>query len=124
MAYEIPGYKLTRLANSAISQYRFVEMDADGEVDEANADTDIAIGVAQGAVDAAGKAVEIMVTGISKVVAGGVVAVNDLVNSDGTGRAITNAAGDRPLGRALTAAAAAGEIVSVLLLTPSANAIT
>jgi len=53
--------------------------------------------------------------GISRAVAGAAISLNDAVASDANGKLRTAQAGDTPLGRALEAAAADGDIVSVLL---------
>ena len=76
------------------------------------------IGVLQGDPDAQGKAAEIATgTGqIVKVEAGAAVTQGDKVQSDGTGRAILAASADHVQGTALDAAAAAGELIRVLLL--------
>jgi len=70
---------------------------------------------------AAGQEAQVMLLGISKVVAGAAVAAGDLVMSDNQGRAVTaTPAGAFPatnfiVGRALNAAAAAGALISVVL---------
>lgn len=53
--------------------------------------------------------------GVVKVVAGAAVTRGVEVQSDTTGRAIAATTGDVPLGTALEAAAAAGDIIAVLL---------
>lgn len=54
------------------------------------------------------------VLGVSIVTAGGAVAADALVSSDAEGRAVSG--GTKPAARALTAAAAAGEKIQVLLI--------
>jgi hypothetical protein len=59
--------------------------------------------------------VDIRLTGITKVVAGGTVAVHDQVQNDTAGKAVTSStAGDRVFGTALTGGAA-GDVIDVLL---------
>jgi hypothetical protein len=97
-------------------QLLFVDVAADGQVDVvASAGAD-AIGVLQNDPAAAGRAASVAVLGVSKVVAGAAVTAGARVQSDASGRAIAAATGDVVLGRALTAASAAGEVIEVLLL--------
>ena len=66
-----------------------------------------------------GEAMSIAYAGRSKVVAGGVVAVNAIITpQSGTGRAVAVTSGDMASGRALEAAGADGDVISALLFHP------
>ncbi len=113
MAYEIPDLSITLTAAAALTQFTGVVVDANGQaaVPAAGAAID---GVVQNA-PGAGQAAQIMVDGVSKMVAGGAVGAGALVCVDNQGRAVAGATGNAYVGRALAAAAAAGEIIPVLL---------
>lgn len=69
MAVELPLFKIPgKVASADLSsdQYKFVSLDANGEVQVAT-DTDVIIGVLQNAPDAQGKTCEIMAAGITKI---------------------------------------------------------
>lgn len=103
-------------------QFRFVEIATDGQVDLVSAAGGNAIGVLMDKPNAAGRAAQVAVNGVAKVVAGtGGVTAGDEVQSDGSGEAIAAAAGDKVLGRALTTAAA-GELAEILLQSKHLNA--
>jgi hypothetical protein len=103
-------------------QFRFVELAADAQVDLVAAAGGDAVGVLQNDPSAAGRAATVAVLGVSKVVAGAAVAAGARVQSDDEGRALAAASGDVVLGRALTAASAAGEVIEVLLLSTHVTA--
>ena len=103
---------ITITATGAIAPARFVT--AAGAQAAAGAN---AIGVARTG-GAAGDAIPVDVLGVVEVEAGGPVAAGDAVEADAQGRAITQAptSTNPRLGRALTAAAAAGERIRVMLI--------
>ena len=118
MAYEEKVESVTLEAGSDLSagQFHFVLLASDGQVDlvaSAGGDAD---GVLYNDPAAAGRAATVAISGIVKVVAGAAVAVGDKVQSDASGRAITAASGDHVLGKAVSAAGAAGDVISVLLI--------
>lgn len=97
-------------------QFKFVLVASDGQVDlvaSAGGDAD---GVLLNQPGAAGRAAEVAISGIVKVVSGAAVTAGAKVQSDASGRAITAASGDHVLGKALTTTANAGELVEVLLV--------
>lgn len=99
-------------------QYRFVKLSTDGKIDPCGAG-ERSIGVLQNKATAVDRActVATMNSGNrSKVVAGGVVSVGDDVTPDSSARAVVAATGDYIGGTALTAAAAAGEYITVDLV--------
>lgn len=97
------------------AQFTFVLLASDAQVDQVSSAGGDADGVLQNDPSAAGRAATVAIGGIVKVKAGAVVAAGAKVQSDATGRAITAATGDHVLGKAVTAAGAADEIISVLL---------
>ena len=68
MAYETPLYVLSFVAGEDLSsnQFQFVTMESDGQVDLADAETDIVLGVLQNK-PTAGQAARVMIQGVSKV---------------------------------------------------------
>lgn len=95
--------------------HQFVLVASDGQVDlvaSAGGDAD---GVLMNKPAAAGRAAEVAIAGVAKVVAGsGGITRGQKVQSDATGKGILAASGDHVLGRALTSAAE-GELFSILL---------
>lgn len=129
MAYEQSLMNVTAKAGSAINKYYFMELSTsvEGQVDEANAATDKAYGVSQQSADAAGDSVDVMITGITKVVAGAAISLGDYVGPSSAGKAVTKSVpGQRARGIALQAASADGDIISILLvdvLVPGTHAV-
>lgn len=80
--------------------------------------TDVAVGILQNKPDAAGKSAKVMVSGISKAIGGGAIAINDPVGPDGAGLADTKVLGVDTTNfvnaQALTAIANANEVVTLL----------
>jgi len=73
MAVELPLFKIPGLVASAdlsAAQFKFVSLDASGDVQLAT-DGDVVIGVLQNKPDAAGEPCEIVVAGLTKVKIGG-----------------------------------------------------
>ena len=119
MAVQDPGVDITFEAGSDLSagQFKFVIQAAgDGQVDLVGSAGGDAMGVLQNKPAAAGRAAQVRVSGVSKVVVGtGDVTRAAKVQSDATGKAIVAATGDHVLGYALEAGSA-GETVRVLLV--------
>jgi hypothetical protein len=115
MAFTYTGQNVTLEAGQDLSssQFYFVAVAADGQVDPAGAGV-YAEGVLQNDPDAAGLAANVQISGITKVVAGGAVSVGDAVASNASGKAATAGSGDTVLGTALEAATADGDIIAVL----------
>lgn len=95
MAYEIPGQMISFQAAADLSayQFRFVKLDANGQVNICSAATDIPIGILQDKPAAQGRAANVMLDGISKVVGGANLAKGDQVGTDNQGRAVALVAG-------------------------------
>lgn len=118
MAYEIPGFKFSLEASVDLSakQYHFAAVpDVNGRVTFTGTQGIATVGVIQNKPSALGVGTELMVDGITKLVAHAAVAAGAAVSCSNTGRAITAAAGNRVHGYALEAAVNAGEIITVLL---------
>lgn len=117
MGFEIPGFKIgtqVAAADLTASRHRFVTLDTSGKVALAGTAGVKALGVLQSPA-AAGEAAEVMVDGVTKVIAGAAIAATGPVTTDSQGRAITAAATHTVNGVALQTAAAAGEVIAVLL---------
>lgn len=103
-------------AGTAVTIYRFILRAADGQYDHSGstAEADGVAGETQATVGGALPMV-LLDGGIMKVEAGAAVTALDVVGSDASGRAITHVSGvgNWRLGKALDAAAAAGEIIRV-----------
>lgn len=125
MAYEISqAVKITLVAAADLSakQYFFVKLDSDGKAALCSGATDKPIGILQNA-PVAGAEAEIVVSGGSKVVAGGTLDEGNSCGTDGNGKAVALAAGTDTtkfiVGQVLSAGAA-NEIVTVVINAASA----
>lgn len=105
-------------ADLSASQFRFVELASDGQIDPVGTAGGNAVGVLYNLPAAAGRAAQVAVRGSVKVVAGAAITRGAKVSSDNVGRAITAVSTHHVQGRALQAASAAGEIIEVELGTP------
>lgn len=118
MAYEIPGMSASFVAGGDLSskQYCFVKLNTSGQVVIVAAATDKPIGILQNA-PASGGTAEVMLYGISKVVADADLAIGDQIGTSGDGQADAKTPGtdttEYVVGEVLTANTAAGGIVSV-----------
>jgi hypothetical protein len=81
------------------AQFKFVTLEADGQVDLADAAGENAMGVCLAGA-AAGAAVTVCVSGSVMVTAGGTIAAGASLQTDASGDAITAASGDVVLGYA------------------------
>lgn len=95
-------------------QFKFVVLASDGQIDLVAANGGDADGVLLNKPDAAGRAAEVGVSGIVKVIAASTVTRGQKVSSTAAGLAQTAATGHHVLGRAQTTAAV-NELVEVLL---------
>ena len=120
MAYENPGKVITIEAGGNLSsdQYTLMVLASDGQVDQSsNTSTNTPIGVLQNKPAAAGRAATIMVSGVTKVIAGETIAIGDLVCQSSVAAGRVDTAGtstDVIIGMA-TLGGAVGETISVLL---------
>lgn len=90
-------------ADLSAKQYRFVKMDTAGQYNVAGDGGEID-GISQNDPDAQGKALTVGTDGISKLEAGGTVAIGDYISSDSVGRGVVAASADFIGGQAKTAA--------------------
>ena len=101
-------------ADLSASQFCFVVVNANGQLALPAAGGD-AEGILQDKPNGAGVYGEVAILGVSKLVVGaGGVNAGDLLATDVNGKAVTAAAGNKILGRALTAGAA-GVIIPALI---------
>lgn len=111
---------LTLKADSDLTEklYHIVRHSGDGATDQASLATAGfavgAIGVLQNRANS-GRSATVGYLGESKVVAGGVVAVGVIITTNASGRATAAVSGDLAVGRAITSAAADGEVLRALL---------
>ena len=118
MAYEIPGMCASFVAGGDLSakQYHFVKLNSSGQVVIVAANTDKPIGILQNA-PASGGTAEVMLFGISKVVADADLAIGDQMGASADGQAAAYVPGTDTtkyiVGEVLTANTTAGGIVSV-----------
>lgn len=128
MAIQSPVHQFSFAATADLSAKQFYLVDCDAATSTSNITNVILPTVAGQKVlgvllnkPAPGQEAQVMLLGIAKVVAGAAVAAGDLLMTDTSGRAITaTAAGAFPatnfiVGRALSAAGAAGVLISVVL---------
>jgi hypothetical protein len=96
------------------SQFKFVTLESDGEVDLADAAGENAIGVVIND-PAAGEAATVVVSGKVMVTSGGTIAAGAQIQTDASGDALTAAAGDVVLGYALESAVD-GQVFAIELI--------
>jgi hypothetical protein len=101
----------TYVSGSAITQFRFVTLASDGQVDHTG-DGVRADGVALMAATGAGEAITVAYDGRVTVEAEGTISRGAAVASDASGKAVAAGAGDIILGTALEAAAD-GQIITI-----------
>lgn len=116
MSYENKLVSITLEAGSDLSagQYKAVNVASDEQIDLVAVKGAKVLGILQDKPAAAGRAANVGVEGVSKVLAGAAVAAGVEVIVDATSRVIaTDAADQYILGTALTTAAAAGDVIAV-----------
>jgi hypothetical protein len=93
----------TFLAGEDLSsaQFKFVTLEADGNVDLADSAGERAVGVLLNKPDASGKAATVAMTGKVMVVAGGSVTAGDEIATDASGDAVTASSTNIVMGYAL-----------------------
>lgn len=122
MAYEINNYslKITLVAGADLSaaQYKFVEIGAGGVATVCNAVTDRPIGVLQNA-PKEGEEAEVVVSGGTKIVSSGNIAVGALVGTDAAGKAAAKTPGTDTthfvVGQVIFPAGADGQILTAVV---------
>jgi hypothetical protein len=112
---EHPVLVTSFLAAEDLSTHQFKVMElSSGNVQRTNAITDVPIGVLQND-PASGGVADVMHDGVTRAVAGAAIAVGAKVACTAAGKVQTAATTQHVLGVALTAAAADGDIITVLL---------
>jgi hypothetical protein len=117
MAYEVPGRMdghHRAAGDLQLLQFRAVLLNSSGLMAQNTVAGGRISGVLQNKPNT-NEAAAVMVTGVTKMVAGAAVAQSALVMSDSVGRAVTATGGNHVIGRAELAAGGAGEIISVAL---------
>jgi hypothetical protein len=114
-----PSLLKNMIAGAAINAFTLVKFSAADTVVTAAAATDSIIGVTNEVAPASGERCDIIVEGIAFITAGAAIALGALLTADASGRVVTvaPAAGtnNRIIGIAFEAAAAAGDVIRVLL---------
>ena len=116
---EIPGRVITREAAADLTtkQYHWVKLDNAGRVAAVTAVTDIPYGILQNDPHALGVAAEVMVDGVSEIVAGAALAAGAQVTTNNVGRAVAGVAGTDTtkfiVGQCLIATDADGERATI-----------
>lgn len=126
MAYEIPGF--TRSYEAVVdlsgSHLKFVKLTGANVIGAATAATDDVVGVLQNKPLSAGvgvfqggsnNAATVMISGVTRVKSGAAVAAGVAVTIDAQGRVVAAGAGAPVVGVTEGAAAAADEVISILL---------
>jgi hypothetical protein len=106
-------------AAAAIPRHRIVNLgSANDIVQQSTAAGNLHMGVTTELDVVANERVDVVLAGLTQIVAGAAIARGALVTSDASGRAVTAATTNRVIGQALTDAAAAGDLI-VVNLSPS-----
>lgn len=110
-------YKKDFVTSGTVNAQRIVKFNGTATtVIEGAAATDALLGVSTNEEDAvSGVSIDVVMMGETQVVAGAAVAVGALLTADADGRAVTAAATNRSVGVALTAAAAANDVITVFV---------
>ena len=129
MAYEISNYavKVTLVAAADLSsnQYTFVKLDSAGKAAAVTATTDRPIGILQNA-PTSGQEAEVLVSGGSKLVAGGAITEGQVVGTSAAGKGSALTIGGTSgtafyiLGTSVTEVAAVNELTTVVVNCASA----
>ena len=114
-----PGFTKTFNAGAAISRRRIVKFSADGIAIQSSAAADLHVGVSDMSADVAnGERVDVRMSGVAEVDAGGACTRGQLATSDANGKAVDIAPGAganvRAIGMFMTSAVN-GDVVDVFL---------
>lgn len=121
MAFEQPGFAISRPAAADLSahQFKFVKLDSSGNIAAIAADTDRPCGVLQDKPDAAGKAGNVMVNGISKIQGDADLAKGAMIGTSADGQAIALVPGTDTTkyicGQVIDDNTAAGGLISAMI---------
>ena len=108
MSFKAVGTDITLVASGDLSlnQYKVVKLDSNGRSVLAAASDLAQIGVQQDKPTALGQPSNVRISGVSKALAGGTIAIGDRLTSDANGKVITATTGKQVIGIALVAAVA------------------
>jgi hypothetical protein len=115
MAFEERLESITVVAGADLSAGQYRAIQNDGTLAGAG---EVAVGILQNDPAAAGRAATVGVGGVTKVTAGAAFAAGAKLMSDANGRLITATATNHVLAMARTAAGAADEVASALIVSP------
>jgi hypothetical protein len=97
-------------------QHYIMELQSDGQVDAANAATDVPLGILLNDPSVENEEALVAIGGIVKVSADAAISVGDLVGPSADGQAVAKTAdADHVIGIALQAAGAAGDLIEILI---------
>jgi len=116
---KLPGYR-SNSSYTSLSATKYIFVQATGAYRAnmaANPTSTAVLGVMQNNPDV-DEAMTIAVAGLSKVVAGAAITVNQLITCDTSGRAAAVTSGDMACGRALEASGADGDVITAMLFHP------
>ena len=117
-AYKSSQCRLAYLSGEAMAtNYVAVKLaSADGTVDLNDTAGEALVGIIQSVASAAGERVPVALSGVSMAVAGGAISKGAFLQGGGSGPLTTAASGDHIIAKALEAADASGDIISVLIV--------
>jgi 6,7-dimethyl-8-ribityllumazine synthase len=123
MATQQPGFRLgTKNANADLRthQFKFVKPVASDKIDLVTTLGGLSIGVLQNKPNT-GEVADVMVQGVSKVIAGAAIASGQLIASTAAGLAKVASAGEIVVGQSVSTTAGANEILEVCLGAPGSG---
>ena len=97
-----------------LTQFKFVTLESDGQVDKADAAGERCFGVLENDPASGGEAT-VVVSGQTRIVCGGTVAAGAQIQTDASGDAITAASGDVSMGYAMEAGVD-GQVIAMELI--------
>lgn len=114
-AYRNTSAVLGMEASGAIRKYRLVKVSGDNTIAECDGE-EVSIGASIDAASASGDVLDVQVTGIAKVEAGGSVTAGDFVNADADGKVVTEATNLKYASGIAIFGGDSGDIISVKLI--------
>ncbi|MBB1074459.1 DUF2190 family protein [Rhodoferax sp. 4810] len=123
MAFDMTTFNVTRVAGVDLSsaQYHCVKQNTSGAAVLCNTAGESVFGILLND-PLNNQSAAIAVTGVAKVVAGGAIAIGNLLSVNAQGRLIVATAGKKIIGEAMSSATDDGQMLSVLLRNGAASA--
>lgn len=120
MAWEQPNFCVTFPAGSDLSgkQYYAVRLATDGQVEVCTSATERPLGILQNKPDAANVEANVMIIGVSKIMADAAIAVAGAIGTSADGQLVTKTGEGTDgfvIGTCLEASAQAGDVVTALI---------